>query len=89
MTSKNFKDRFNCILGVLPGEGETVNVVLVKGNEYKPSTDGALVYLNAGNDLQPILSKIEQHGGQESYLKLKSVRKWVSSRRLLTLKEIN
>lgn len=51
-------------MGVLPSNGETVNVVLVKGNDYKPTTDGAVLYLNAGNDLQPMLEKVEQHGGQ-------------------------
>ena len=51
-------------MGVLPSNGETVNVVLVKGNDYKPTTDGAVVYLNAGNDLQPTLEKINQNGGK-------------------------
>lgn len=51
-------------MGVLPSDGETVNVVLVKGNDYKPTADGAIVYLNTGNDLQPTLDKIEQNGGK-------------------------
>ncbi|HMI05195.1 MAG TPA: VOC family protein [Pedobacter sp.] len=51
-------------MGVLPSDGETVNVVLAKGNDYKPATDGAVVYLNAGNDLQSALDKIEQNGGK-------------------------
>lgn len=51
-------------MGVLPGNGETVNVVLVKGSDYKPTADGAVVYLNAGNDLQPTLDRIEQNGGK-------------------------
>ncbi len=51
-------------MGVLPNEEGTVNVVLVKGNDYKPTTDGAVLYINAGNDLQPTLDKIEQNGGQ-------------------------
>lgn len=51
-------------MGVLPSNGETVNVVLVKGNDYKPTTDGAVLYLNAGNDLQPMLDKVSQNGGQ-------------------------
>src|SRR5690606_28299753 len=45
-------------MGILPNEEGTVNVVLVKGNDYKPTTDGAVLYLNAGNDLQPILDKV-------------------------------
>jgi predicted enzyme related to lactoylglutathione lyase len=51
-------------MGVLPSDGETVNVVLAKGSEYKPTSEGALLYLNAGNDLQPALNKIEQSGGK-------------------------
>ncbi len=51
-------------MGVLPSDGETVSVVLVKGNEYKPTADGSVVYLNTGSDLQPTLTKIEQNGGQ-------------------------
>lgn len=51
-------------MGVLPNEEGTVNVVLIKGNDYKPTTDGAILYLNAGNNLQPILDKVVQNGGQ-------------------------
>lgn len=51
-------------MGVLPNEEGTVNLCLVKGNDYKPTTDGAVIYLNAGNDLQPMLDKVEQNGGQ-------------------------
>ena len=47
-------------MGVLPNEEGTVNLCLVKGNDYKPTTDGAVVYLNAGNDLQPMLDKVGQ-----------------------------
>ena len=51
-------------MGVLPNEEGTVNVVLVKGKDYKPTTDGALLYLNAGEDLQAMLDKVEKNGGQ-------------------------
>lgn len=51
-------------MGVLPNEEGTVNVVLIKGNDYKPTTDGAVLYLNAGSDLQPMLGKVAQNGGQ-------------------------
>ena len=57
-------DMDGMLMGVLPSDGETVNVVLVNGNNYKPTTDGAVLYLNAGNDLQPMLDKVEQNGGQ-------------------------
>lgn len=51
-------------MGVLPSDGQTVNVVLVRGIDYKPTTDGTVVYLNTGNDLQPTLDKIELSGGK-------------------------
>jgi predicted enzyme related to lactoylglutathione lyase len=51
-------------MGVLSSEEGTVSAVLIKGNEYTPVTGGALVYWNAGNDLQPTLDKIEQNGGK-------------------------
>lgn len=51
-------------MGILPSEKGTINVVLVKGKDYKPTTDGTLIYLNAGNDLQPMLDKVVQNGGE-------------------------
>ena len=35
-----------------------------KGDDYKPTSDGAVLYLNAGNDLQPMLEKVSENGGQ-------------------------
>ena len=57
-------DRDGVQMGVLPGDAETVNTVLVRSNDYKPSMDGTLVYLNAGDDLQVTLVKVERHGGK-------------------------
>lgn len=51
-------------MGILPNKQGTVNVVLVKGNDYKSTSDGAVLYLNAGNDLQSMLDKVVQNGGQ-------------------------
>jgi uncharacterized protein len=51
-------------MGVIPNAAGTVNVVLAKGGDYKPTTDGAVLYLNAGKDLQSMLDKVKQHGGQ-------------------------
>jgi predicted enzyme related to lactoylglutathione lyase len=51
-------------MGVLPCDEKAVNVALIKGDDYKPTADGAIVYLNAGNDLQPTLDKIESNGGK-------------------------
>lgn len=51
-------------MGILPNEEGAINVVLVKGNDYKPTSEGPVLYLNAGKDLQPMLEKVEQNGGQ-------------------------
>jgi predicted enzyme related to lactoylglutathione lyase len=51
-------------MGILPNEEGTVNVVLVKGKDYNPTAEGTVIYLNAGNDLQVMLNKVEQNGGQ-------------------------
>ena len=51
-------------MGVFPSDGEVVSVVLVKGDEYKTTVDGTIVYLNAGDDLQIVLDKIESTGGK-------------------------
>lgn len=51
-------------MGVFPSDGETVNVALLHGNEYKPSNQGTIVYLNAGNDLQLTLDKVVKNGGK-------------------------
>jgi predicted enzyme related to lactoylglutathione lyase len=50
-------------MGVLPSGEGTVNVVLVKGSDYNPTVDGAVLYLNAGYDLQPALDRVELNGG--------------------------
>jgi len=51
-------------MGILPNDGETVNVVLVKGEDSIPTTDGPVLYLNAGDSVQAMLDKVEQNGGQ-------------------------
>lgn len=51
-------------LGVFPSDGKSVSIVLTKGPGYLPKSDGVLVYLNAGDDLQPILRLVEENGGK-------------------------
>jgi predicted enzyme related to lactoylglutathione lyase len=46
-----------------PGNGKLTGAI-VKGEWYKPSQDGTLVYLNANPDLQIALDKIEAAGGK-------------------------
>jgi predicted enzyme related to lactoylglutathione lyase len=51
-------------MGLFPNDGESVFVQLIHGSEYKASTDGTIVYLNGGDDLQKIADKIEANGGK-------------------------
>jgi len=51
-------------MGIFPSSGDTVSVVLVNGNDYTPTKNGTVVYLNAGNDLQPTLNEVEKNGGK-------------------------
>ena len=51
-------------MGLFPNDGEGVFVQLINGSDYKTSTDGAIVYLNGGDDLQKVADKIEANGGK-------------------------
>jgi predicted enzyme related to lactoylglutathione lyase len=50
-------------MGFLPSE-EGVGGAIVQGEGYVPSQQGALVYLNGGDDLSTVLSKVEAAGGK-------------------------
>jgi len=52
------------LMGLFPSDGETVSVALINSSQYKTSTDGSVVYFNAGDDLQPVLDKIKANGGK-------------------------
>lgn len=51
-------------MAVFPMEGNGVGGSLVKGDVYKPTMDGAIIYLNANPDLAIVESKIESAGGK-------------------------
>lgn len=51
-------------MGILPYEGQLVPGVIVQAEGSLPSGDGTTVYLNAGDDLQIALDKVENQGGQ-------------------------
>ncbi len=51
-------------MGLLSNSGEDVYVHLIHGEEYKPSVDGVVVYLNCGNDLQQVAIKVAENGGR-------------------------
>jgi len=45
-------------------ENNEIGGCIVEGQGYEPSDKGALVYLNGGNDLDTMLSRVEQAGGK-------------------------
>lgn len=51
-------------LGLFPTEGQMVTGVIIQGEDYQPSAVGSTIYLNAGNDLQVVLDKVEKNGGK-------------------------
>jgi uncharacterized protein len=51
-------------MAFFPMEGEGVGGALCMGQDYKPTLDGAVIYLNGNPDLNNILSKIEPAGGK-------------------------
>lgn len=51
-------------MALFPMDGGAVSVSLIHGSGYRPSVDGAIIYLNAGDDLQITLNKIEANGGK-------------------------
>ena len=56
-------DMFGTKMGMFPSDGENVSGAIVHGEDYKPASDGVTVYLNGGENLQIILDKVEQNGG--------------------------
>lgn len=51
-------------MGIFPYEEQMVTGVIMKGEGFKPSADGVTIYLNAGDNLQTILEKVEKNGGK-------------------------
>lgn len=51
-------------MGFLPNDGKNVSGAIVQGEDYSPRTDGTLVYLNGGHDLDLPLKRIEPAGGK-------------------------
>jgi uncharacterized protein len=52
------------LMGFLPMEGQGVGGALIKHENYKPSSDGTIVYLNAVNGLGEYANRIEPAGGK-------------------------
>lgn len=57
-------DMGSALMGLFPNDGENVSGAIVKGEGIQPGAQGALLYLNGGDDLQTILGKVEPNGGQ-------------------------
>ncbi len=57
-------EMFGTKMGLFPTDGKNVSGAIVQGDDYTPSTDGVLAYLNGGKDLQNVLNKIEKNSGK-------------------------
>lgn len=56
-------------MGLFPYEGQMVTGVIMQGEGYEPSAKGVTLYLNAGDNLQLVLDKVEENGGKIMILK--------------------
>ena len=50
-------------MGLFPSEGQMTFGVIIQGEDYTPSANGVTIYLNGGDNLQVILDKVEEKGG--------------------------
>ena len=57
-------EMFGTKMGFLPTDGKNVSGAIVQGEDYKPSSDGVVAYLNGGNDLQKVLDKVASNNGK-------------------------
>ena len=57
-------EMFGTKMGFFPSDGKNVSGAIVQGENYKPSSDGVIAYLNGGNDLQAILDKVANNNGK-------------------------
>lgn len=51
-------------MGLFPYQDQIVTGVIIKGEGSEPSSKGVTIYLNGGDNLQPILDKVEGNGGK-------------------------
>lgn len=50
--------------GLFPTEDQRNTGALAQGEHYHPCSDGIVIYLNGGNDLNNILKKVVEAGGE-------------------------
>ena len=67
----NKMDLMGIEMAFLPMEGEGVGGALCKSDMHKPSSEGAIIYLNGGEDLASPLSRVEGAGGKVTVPKTK------------------
>ena len=51
-------------MAVFPGDAPAVTGAIVSQAGYVPAANGAVVYLSAGNDLSPMLTRVVAEGGK-------------------------
>ncbi len=59
------RDKFGpADMAVFPYEGQSVSGAVMRGEGYKPATEGSVVYLSAGDDLSAPLARVPAAGGR-------------------------
>ncbi len=51
-------------MGLFPHDKTSVSGAIIHGMDFKPSNEGSIVYLNGGDNLATVLSKVEGAGGK-------------------------
>jgi predicted enzyme related to lactoylglutathione lyase len=51
-------------MGLFPANDKGVSGTVIKGDGYRPSIDGVIIYLNAGENLQVVLDRVEGNNGK-------------------------
>ncbi len=52
------------VMGMLPADKSSVGGAIVFDGSSQPSANGTVVYLNGGDDLAPILGRVQAAGGR-------------------------
>jgi hypothetical protein len=60
----NETEMFGTKMAFFPADNTNVSGAIVQGENYSPSTEGTLIYLNGGSNLENALSKVEEAGGK-------------------------
>ena len=60
----NEREMFGTKMGLFPSDGQNVSGAIVAAEDYNPSSDGVVAYLNGGEDLQNVLDRVESIEGK-------------------------